>query len=69
MFDNVRQGSTERRDFLHGGAEFFQFVVRVAAMDRFRLVAGELHPHFRRNALIRQRTREAMPQRMERAPG
>ena len=43
--------------------------VRVAAMDGFGFVAGEFHPQFGRNALIRQRACETVPQRMERAPG
>jgi len=43
--------------------------MRIAAMDGLRLVAGEFHPHFRRNALIRQRACEAVPQRMECARG
>jgi len=50
--------SARRLDFFRGGAEFFKFVVRVAAMDGPGFVAGEFHPQFRRNALIRQRACE-----------
>ena len=45
---NVRRGFDSRFEFngamgfFHGGAELFKFVVRVAAMDGFGFVAGEL---------------------------
>jgi len=51
----LAMNSMERRDFLHGGAEFFKFVVRVAAMDGFGFVAGKFHPQFRGDAFVRQR--------------
>ncbi len=38
-------------------------------MDGFGFVAGEFHPQFRRDALICQRAREAVPQPMECAAG
>ena len=57
--------SAERGNFFDGGAERFQFVTRVFPMLGFRLVAGEFHPQFRRNAFIGQRACEAVPQGVE----
>ena len=44
--------SAERRHFFHGGAELFEFVMRVFLMFTLGLVAGEFHPHFRADALV-----------------
>ena len=46
MSSGRKLNSTKRRDFFHGGAKFFKFVVSIAAMDGFGFVAGEFHPHF-----------------------
>jgi len=58
-------GFNQATGFFDGGAELCKFVVSVTAMDGIGFVAGEFHPHFRRNALIRQRACEAVPQCME----
>lgn len=42
----------ERRDFIHGGAEGGQFVVRVATVNGFGFVAGQFHPQFLRHKLF-----------------
>jgi len=50
--------SVKRRDFFHGVAECCKFVMRVFLMLGFRLVAGEFHSQFVRDALVRQRACE-----------
>ena len=47
--------------FFYGGAERFKFVVRVAPVHGFGLVAGKFHPHFLRNARVCHRAIEGVP--------
>lgn len=59
---NNASESAKRRNFFDGGAERFQFMVSVFLMFGFRFVAGEFHPQFPVNALIRQCACETVPQ-------